>query len=80
MCKMGKGKKQGLRFYSEMIIVTVLSLVAASLWIDYVKGIVTRHFENHPTAILISAILVTLLAIGVLHLVFTHLMPHPDAN
>jgi hypothetical protein len=72
---MQKEKKRSMRFYAEMIIVTVLSLVAASLWIEYVKGFVSRCFDNHPTAMLASAMVVTFMAIVVLNILFTHLLP-----
>lgn len=72
---MKKEKKRDMRFYAEMIFVTVLSLVAASLWIEYVKGFVNRCFNNHPTAMLASAMVVTFMAIILLNILFTHLLP-----
>ena len=66
-----RGKRRGMRFYAEMIVVTVLSLLAASLWIEYVKGFVARHFDGHPSALMAMALLITLLAIGSLHFLFS---------
>lgn len=68
---MERSKRRGMRFYAEMVIITVLSLVSASLWIEYVKDFAARHFDGHPSALLAMALLLTLLAIGFLHLLFS---------
>lgn len=70
---MAREKRRGMRFYTEMVVITVLSLVAASLWIEYTKGFVARHFNNNPSALAAVALLITLLAIGSLHLLFSEL-------
>ena len=62
-----------MRFYSEMIVVTVLSLLASSLWIEYTKGFIARHFHNDLSALFISALLMSLLAICFLHILFSDL-------
>lgn len=66
-------KKRGLRFYTEMLAVTVLSIVSASLWTEYAKNFASRHFKNYPTAILVIAIVITMLSAGFLHLLFSDL-------
>lgn len=54
------------KFYTELVIATVLSLVAASLWIEWTKGIVRMYF-NSDSALLGIALCITLLAIFCLH-------------
>ncbi len=68
---MAKDKKRGLKFYSELIIVTVLSLLAASLWIEFTKGMVISHFGNMPAAWFGTAFVVSLVAIWFLNLLFS---------
>jgi hypothetical protein len=70
---MAKEKRRGMRFYAEMIIVTVLSLVAANLWIEYVKGFILRNFPNDPAALIIAALIITFVAIALLHILFSDL-------
>lgn len=76
---MAKEKIRGMRFYTEMIIVTVLSLLAASLWIEYAKGFVARHFNNHPTALIAVALIVSLLAICSLNMMFSDIPKNEEA-
>ena len=59
------------RFYTELVITTILSLVAASMWIEWLKGIVQRHFEGNSSALMGVALTITLLAIFCLQYVFT---------
>lgn len=51
------------KFYTELIITTVLSLVSASLWITWTKGMIRTHFKSSPTAVFGIALCTTLLAI-----------------
>jgi hypothetical protein len=65
--------KKNTAFYAEMVAVTVLSLVAASMWIEVTKGTICRVFDNNPFVLLIAAIGSTLLAIFGLKYLFCDL-------
>jgi len=52
-----------LGVYAEMVSITILSLVAASMWIELTKGTISRLFNNDPFVLLLAAIAATLLAI-----------------
>lgn len=62
--------KKDVRFYSELIITTILSLVAASMWIEWMKGFVQHSFDGHPGALMGVALTITLLAIFCLQYMF----------
>lgn len=56
--------------YTEAIIVTILSLVAASLWIDWTKQFIYGHFPNNPSALFACALAISLLAMFGLQVIF----------
>jgi len=64
------------KFFTEVVVTTILSLVAASLWIEWIKGLVSRYFENSSSALVGVAITITFLAIFCLQYMFTR--PPPD--
>jgi NADH:ubiquinone oxidoreductase subunit 6 (subunit J) len=59
-------------FYTEAVITTIISLVAASMWIEWFKGIINRHFQNNPSATLIFAVILSLFAIIALQYLFAN--------
>lgn len=61
---------RNLRFYTELVIVTVLSLVAANAWIYIMRKFLDRYSENNFVIETIVAIVLTLVAVGVLHYFF----------
>lgn len=67
-------------FYTELIFTTILSLVAASIWIEWTKGFVQRNFEGHPSALMGVALAITLLAIFCLQYVFNDGKPSSAFN
>lgn len=67
---MSKSKTKDLTFYTELVCTTILSLVAASMWIEWIKSLARLHFENHPSALMGFALTLTLLAIFGLQYIF----------
>lgn len=55
--------KKTTAFYAEMVSITILSLVAASMWIELTKGTMSRTFDNNPWVLFLAAIAATLIAI-----------------
>lgn len=68
------------KFYTELVIATVLSLVAASLWIEWTKGIVRSYFNSDTSALLGIALAITLLAIFCLHQIAKGRSSHHQEN
>jgi hypothetical protein len=62
--------------YAEMVSITILSLVAASMWIELTKGTICRVYDNNPFVLLIAAISATMLAIFGLKYMFCHELDH----
>ena len=54
-----------------MIMVTVMSLVAARLWGEWFMIIIATHFHSNPTIVFSVALLMSLAAILVLHYLFS---------
>jgi len=59
------------KFYTELVLVTVLSLVAANAWIRVLKQILNHYYPNSITVDVITAIVMTGIAIGILHMIFS---------
>ena len=68
------------KLYTEIIVVTIVSLVAASFWIEWSKGMVNYCFSNNSTAMLACALVVTLIAILGLQVVFNETQSHSQTN
>ena len=77
---MPKTKVKDAKFYTELVFTTILSLVAASLWIEWIKGFISRHFGGNPGALMGIAIAITLLAIFCLQLMFTSTPKESEPN
>lgn len=61
------------KLYAEIVLVTVVSLVCARLWIDYVKYTLKSLFgplENNRLILFLTAAAFTILAIYMLKLLF----------
>jgi quinol-cytochrome oxidoreductase complex cytochrome b subunit len=58
-------------FYTELVITTIFSLVAASLWIELIKQSISCYFPSSHLALGICAIILTLFAIFGLHWAFS---------
>lgn len=65
-----KKKTRTSRFFIEMIVATILSLVSASLWADFVRGVLATHFKNDSTVVFATAAGMTIAAIFVLRYLF----------
>ena len=77
---MSKTKVKDAKFYTELVFTTILSLVAASLWIEWIKGFISRHFDGNPGALMGMAMAITLLAIFCLQLMFTSAPKEAEAK
>jgi len=59
-----------ITYSAELILTTVLSLIAASLWIELAKRSELIYFNNNMGSLLLLAVIMTVFAILVLSLVF----------
>ncbi len=70
---MGFASRAGsTRFYSELVVVTVMSYVAASSWRIVLSEILDRYAPSSLVADLLVAVITTLIAILVLSQMFPH--------
>ena len=65
-------RKRNISFYSELVIVTVLSLVAANIWIRWLTTGLNRYFPGSLMVDFIVAIIMTIVAIVALHIAFSN--------
>jgi hypothetical protein len=63
--------ERNLRFYSELVIVTVLSLVAANAWVRLLTQTLNRYYPGSLIVDLLVAIIITAVAVFVLHTFFS---------
>jgi hypothetical protein len=70
-------KRKGHRYFIELIVVTVVSLVAAHLWATWIRQMVDVHFKSSPNALLIVAVIITISSVMVLQYLFAEA---PDDN
>ena len=63
MTKKTTPKPRGVRFFIEMIVATVLSIVSAGLWADFIRAIVSKYFQNDIRAVFVFAFATTIIAI-----------------
>jgi len=63
--------KKNIKFYSEVVLVTILSLVAANVWIKFVTKTIKNKYGNDLTVYLLVAIAATLFAILILNFGFS---------
>ena len=64
-------RNRNISFYSELVIVTVLSLVAANVWIRWLTTGLNRYFPGSLTVDFIVGIIMTIIAIVALHVAFS---------
>jgi len=62
---------RSFKFYSEIVVVTVLTLVAASVWIELIKESFDKLFGNKIQYHLIFALLITLMVTCILWFCFS---------
>jgi len=62
--------KRSLKFYSELVLVTVLSLVAANTWIRLLTKSLDRYFPGSLIVDFLVAVIATIFAIYILNMVF----------
>lgn len=46
-----------------MIVATVLSIVSAGLWADFIRGIISKYYQNDIQAVFAFAFATTMVAI-----------------
>ena len=63
------------KFFAEIILLSIFSIVAASLWTDWIRGVIVRHFENHPYVVLGMAMMMTLAGILAMQSFFANHAP-----
>jgi hypothetical protein len=62
---------RNFQFYSELVLVTVLSIFAANMWVRWMTQILNDFFPDHLGVDLIVAIVSTLVAIVILYYMFS---------
>ena len=63
---------RNINFYSELVIATVLSIVAANAWTMTLKSVLNAYFPGNVTVDLITAIIITFIAVIILFFVFSN--------
>lgn len=63
--------ERGLHFYTELVIVTVVSLVAAKAWYRWFVRFLSGYFGTSIHIDFLAAVILTLVAIFGLHLLFS---------
>jgi uncharacterized membrane protein len=64
-------KPKNARFYAEVVLTTVLSLVSASLFVDLFKRMLAHHFDNSWEATLMIAAVIACVAVFSLKYMFS---------
>lgn len=63
--------RRNFQFYAELVLVTVLSLVAANAWVRWISQSLNYFFPGSLKVDFIVAIVMTAVAVWVLHLIFS---------
>lgn len=71
-------RERDLEFYSELVIVTIVSFVAAKAWFEWFGKFIARYVGSSLTIDFLSALILTGAAIFVLHLLFSRKMTKRD--
>jgi membrane protein implicated in regulation of membrane protease activity len=59
------------QFYSELVLVTVLSIFAANMWVRWMSQTLTQYFPGNLHVDLVVAIVSTAVAILILYYMFS---------
>ena len=62
--------QRNFKFYTELVLVTVLSLISATLWVRWITHSLNKYYPDSPTVDFITSVIVTLIAIFVLNWAF----------
>lgn len=62
---------KNINFYSELVIATVLSIVAANAWTILLSTSLNKFFPGSLTVDLLTAVIITIVAVTVLFFVFS---------
>jgi len=69
------------KFYVEAVTITIMSMVAASLWIELTKGTIARFFGSNSFVMLLAAITATTVAIfGLKYMFCDHSLHSEEEN
>lgn len=63
-------RSESMTYSTELVLTTIFSFVAASLWVEFTKRSVAQFFDNESCALLLTSVIITLFAIVLLSLVF----------
>ena len=77
---MGDRPKKTVSFYAEMVSITVLSLVSASIWVELVKGTIAKLANNNPYILLLAAMITTIAAVYGLSFMWCEVNHHHHNN
>ena len=58
------------KFFMELILLSIFSIVSASLWAEWIKGTIARNSSNQPMVMFFVAIAVTVVGIGLMYYFF----------
>lgn len=67
---MSEKEKKDVQFYTELVVVTVVALVTANVWIDFLQQTIQRFYPHNLTVLFISASILTVAAVFLLHQLF----------
>ena len=63
--------RRSFQFYAELVLVTILSLVAANAWVRWMIQSLDRFFPGSLKVDFIVAVVMTIVAVWVLHMIFS---------
>jgi len=66
------------KFFAELILLSIFSIVTAGLWLDWVRAAITVHFEDHPYVVLGLALTMTLVGILAMQSFFANYLGAKD--
>lgn len=59
-----------LKFYTELVVVTVVALIASNTWVDFLQEFIREWYPHNLMALFITAAIATIAAIFLLHVLF----------
>lgn len=72
---MSEIEKRDFSFYSELVLVTVLSIVSAGAWTNFIEIFLNKYYPSDIKISLIIALLISLVTIIILKFFFSQRKP-----